>query len=182
MGMDLIRRIKVQRLGFNAAGVPRLTGKGSFDRGSNLILAVGLRSGGPGRKRAAGAAHGRRQCGTRRRRDGERRRSGGKGAGVHQSMRGLHRDDDERLANPLVTLSCGDGEGRRRAASNRGSRAPATTARRRSARATKRAAPGGPLPNGGVTKTTARRWEVVTARVDGGGANLGLWAVAAQGR
>jgi hypothetical protein len=55
--------------------------------------------------RAAGAAHG------RRRHDGERRRSGEKGAGVHQSMRGLHRDNDECLANPLVTFLGSDGEG-----------------------------------------------------------------------
>jgi hypothetical protein len=44
---------------------------------------------------------------------------------VLRLTRGLHRDDDECLANPLATLPGGDGEGRRRAASNRGGGAPA---------------------------------------------------------
>jgi hypothetical protein len=48
---------------------------------------------------------------TQRHAVGERRRSGGLGAGVHHSARGLHRDDDERLANSLVTFPGGDGEG-----------------------------------------------------------------------
>jgi hypothetical protein len=65
---------------------------------------------------------------------GERRREGENGAGVHQTMRGLHWNDDERLANPLMTLPGGDGEGRRRAASNSGGGAPTMTRERRDAR------------------------------------------------
>jgi hypothetical protein len=44
-GMDLIRRISIQRLGSNAA---RLTGKDQFDWGQVVTRAVGWPSGGPG--------------------------------------------------------------------------------------------------------------------------------------
>jgi hypothetical protein len=61
--MDLVHWIKIQRLGFNAAG---LTGRGSFDRGVNTSWTGRWGSGGPDHAQA------------RQRRDagGERRRGG----------------------------------------------------------------------------------------------------------
>jgi hypothetical protein len=73
-------------------------------------------------------------------------------------------------------------DARRFTVDNSGGGGPASAARWWRARAQLQGTPVAPLPNGGVAKTMAQRWEAATARVDSGGANLGLWAAAAQGR
>jgi hypothetical protein len=82
--------------------------------------------------------------------DGERRRIGGLGAGVHQSAWGLHWGDGERPANTTVGLQNGDDGERRSTTSRGGGGAPAKSSRRHGARGRKQMTSPSPLPRGEV--------------------------------
>jgi hypothetical protein len=74
-GMDLIRRIKIQRPRINAGAGWRLTGAYRFDRGVDASWAVDLRSGAHGLAQAGSGGARPAARPTRRRSDGERRRN-----------------------------------------------------------------------------------------------------------
>jgi hypothetical protein len=112
-------------------------------------------------------------CGGERRRTAGAAARSGPGARVLRLTRGLHRDDDECLANPLATLPGGDGEGRRRAASNRGGGAPARRPWRGGARGRLQAVPAASLPRGGSTEQLRGERTTAAARARGGGAVRG---------
>jgi hypothetical protein len=74
-GMDLIRRIKIQRPRINAGAGWRLTGAYRFDRGVDASWAVDLRSSGHGLAQAGSGGARSAARPARRRSDGERRRN-----------------------------------------------------------------------------------------------------------
>jgi hypothetical protein len=114
--------------------------------------------------RAVGAAHGRQRRETRRRYGSERRRSGGLGVVVHQSARGLHRDNGERPANTAASSRSGEDGSTRRTARRRGGDPLARTARGHDALQREPTAPRSPLPRGEATellqcnRTAAETW------------------------
>jgi hypothetical protein len=127
------------------------------------------------------AEHGWRRRGVRRRYGSERRRCGGLGAGVHHSTRGLHRNDQRRMANTTATSRSGEDGAGRRTAEKRSGGAPVRTTRRHDAWGRLQAVQAAPLPSGGGTETAARRRETAEARFDCGGADeLGFVATEAK--
>jgi hypothetical protein len=105
-----------------------LTGAYRFDPGVRLIWAMDLESGGPGQARATGGGAQPAATRARWRYGGERRRSGGFGARVHCSLRGLHQDVQRRTANTTTTPRAAkmvrDGGRRRSAAAELRRRSP----------------------------------------------------------
>jgi hypothetical protein len=92
---------------------------------------------------------------------------------VLQLTRGLHRDDDERLANTTANYWGRDGEARRRTASRGGGETPASRPGRGGARGRLQAVPAASLPRSGSPGPHIGMRTTAEARARGGGADRG---------